>query len=99
METILAVSRAQVAPLKRMTVPRLELDAAWMDSVIALSLVDELDFMVVLYLIRESSNKYRNYVAHRIVDISPNLEALSVSGQRRIEIRYVPTSLDVSNEY
>ena len=54
------------------------------------------DSMVVFYWIHQSSNKYRDYVAHRIADINSNFEAVSAGGQRRIEIRYVPTAMNVA---
>ena len=94
--------------MKKMTVQRLELDAACMASQLALSLVDALDYtfsrvvlwtnsMIVLHWMRQPSNKYRNHVAHRIADVNSNLESLSASGQRLVEIRYVPTSLNVAD--
>lgn len=94
--------------MKKMTVPRLELNAACMASQLALSLVDALDYtfsrvvlwtdsMIVLHWIHQPSNKHRDYVAHRIADVNSNLESLSASGQRLVEIRYVPTSLNVAD--
>ena len=53
--------------------------------------------MIVMHWIRQPSNKYQDYVAHRIADVNSNLESLSASGQRLVEIRYVPTSLNVAD--
>ena len=90
-----------------MTIPRLELDAASM-AVKALTLIDELDyridmvtfwvdFMVVLHWIHQPSNRYRDYVAHRIVDIGEDLERLKEGGERKILVRYVPTSVNIAD--
>ena len=91
-----------------MTIPRLELDAACMAVMLALTLVEELDYgidmvtfwidsMVVLHWIQQPSNKYRDYVAHRIVDIGEDLKRLEAAGERRIQVKYVPTSVNIAD--
>ena len=65
----LVAARSRVASKKKMTIPRVELDAACMAVKLALTLVEELDFcidmvtfwidsMVVLHWIHQPSNKY-----------------------------------------
>ncbi|CAB4037965.1 ac transposable element-derived 5, partial [Paramuricea clavata] len=87
----LVAARSRVAPKKRMTIPRLELDAACMAVKLALTLIEELDYhitavtfwidsMVVLHWIHQPSNRYRDYVAHRIVDIGEDLKKLEADG-------------------
>ena len=107
-ECSLVVARSRVAPRKRMTIPRLELDAAGMATKLAITLVEELDYnissitfwidsMIVLYWIRQPSSNYRDYVAHRIVDITEDLKRLEENGQRKVEVRYVPTKENVAD--
>lgn len=104
----LVASRSRVAPKKRKTIPRLELDAACMAMKLALALVEELDYtismlkfwigsMVVLHWIRQPSSKYRDYVAHRIVDITDDLKSLKANGKRKVEVNYVPTKVNIAD--
>jgi hypothetical protein len=80
-----------------MTIPRLELDAACMAVKLALTLIEELDYditavtfwidaLVVLHWIHQPSNRYRDYVAHRIVDIGEDLKKLEANGERRVQV-------------
>ncbi|CAB4022425.1 hypothetical protein AC249_AIPGENE7361, partial, partial [Paramuricea clavata] len=104
----LVAARSRVAPKKRMTTPRLELDAACMAVKLALTLIEELDYhitavtfwidsMVVLHWIHQPSNRYRHYVAHRIVDIGEDLKKLEADGERRVQVKYVPTSVNIAD--
>ena len=43
------------------------------------------------------SNKYRNYVAHRIVDIGEDLKRQEAAGERKIQVKYVPTSVNIAD--
>ena len=91
-----------------MTIPRLELDTAGMATKLATTLVEELDYhissitfwidsMIVLYWICQPSCNYRDYVAHRIVDITDDLWKLEENRQRKVEVRYVPTKENVAD--
>ena len=104
----LVAARSRVAPKKRITILRLELDAACMAMKLALTVVEQLDYridmltfwidsMVVLHWIHQPSNKYRNYVAHKIVDIGEDLKRLEACGEREIQVKYVPTNVNVAD--
>ena len=73
-----------------------------------LTVVGELDYrihmltfwiasMVVLHWIHQPSNKYRDCVAHRIAHIGEDLKRLEACGERRIQVKYVPTNVNVAD--
>lgn len=78
--------KAKVAPLKHMTVPRLELQAAVLSSRLASSILNDLslkihqiyfwtDSMVVLSWIKSTNKRYKMFVGNRIGEISETTNA------------------------
>ena len=53
--------------------------------------------MVVLHWIYQPSNKYRDYVAHRIVDVVEDLKILEEGGKRTVRVGYVPTKINIAD--
>ncbi|XP_062709889.1 uncharacterized protein LOC134288601 [Aedes albopictus] len=94
-------SKAKVAPLKTVSIPRLELQAGVIGSRLAKTIkenhtlpikrtVYHSDSSTLLSWIRSDTRKYRQYVAVRVGEI---LEITDVS-----EWRWVPTKLNVADE-
>lgn len=94
-------SKAKVAPLKSLSIPRLELQAGVIGSRLAKSIRDNhtlpisrtvfhSDSTTLLSWIRSDTRKYRQYVAVRVGEI---LELSNVS-----DWRWVPTKLNVADE-
>lgn len=78
------VARTKLSPQKTISIPRLELDAFLMSVRLVKTTLKELnipistityftDSMIVLHWTKQPSNKYRDYVAHRISDIQSEL--------------------------
>ncbi|XP_062706264.1 uncharacterized protein LOC134287709 [Aedes albopictus] len=97
----LVASKAKVAPLKPLSVPRLELQAAVMGSRLMKTIADShsikiqrrfiwTDSNTVLLWIRSDARKYRQYVAVRVGEI---LDETNVQ-----EWRYVPSGLNVADD-
>ncbi|XP_055622051.1 uncharacterized protein LOC129765665 [Toxorhynchites rutilus septentrionalis] len=97
----LVSSKAKVAPLKQLSVPRLELQAAVLGTRMAKAIAENhtlrikkrfmwTDSTTVLDWLRSDSRKYRQYVAFRIGEI---LSKSSIE-----EWRWVPTKLNVADE-
>ncbi|XP_030022750.2 uncharacterized protein LOC115441955 [Manduca sexta] len=93
-------SKCRVAPIKHISVPRLELQAALMAARLAHAIIEEhrikptqtffwSDSTTVLYWIHNNSRNYKAYVAHRLGEI----DELSRGG----EWRYVPTKINIAD--
>ena len=102
----LVSSRVCVTPLKRITNPRLELDAARMGINLAATIVEEssvkvqrivlwTDSLICRHWLTQPSRRYKDYVAHRIVDFQQKVESLKQNGVN-VNIRYAPTEINVA---
>ncbi|XP_059053385.1 uncharacterized protein LOC131847753 [Achroia grisella] len=98
---VLISSKARVSPLKPISIPRLELQAALMASRLAITIKDShrkktastnfwTDSMTVLQWLRSDARCFKPFVAHRIGEM---LENSSVS-----EWRWVPTDMNVADD-
>ncbi|KAL1280049.1 hypothetical protein QQF64_014649 [Cirrhinus molitorella] len=78
--TRLVASKSRVAPIKTITLPRLELMGALIGARLASNLLKALnlqptqlymwsDSMIVIYWIRSSAQKWKQFVANRVVEI------------------------------
>ncbi|CAK1552938.1 unnamed protein product [Leptosia nina] len=94
-------AKARVAPLKMISIPRLELQAAVMGSRMASATLEEHDIKpeakffwtdskTVLTWLKTGARSYKPFVAHRIASVQENT---SLS-----EWRWVPTSLNVADD-
>ncbi|XP_074036850.1 uncharacterized protein isoform X1 [Leptinotarsa decemlineata] len=94
-------AKARVSPLKPISIPRLELQAAVMGSRLLCTILKEIDFPVdssflwtvsktVLCWIKGDGRNYKQFVAHRIGEI----QDLTVATQWK----YVPGKLNVADE-
>lgn len=103
----LVSSRVRVTPLKRVTIPRLELDAVRMGINLAATIVEEssvkvqrivlwTDSLICRHWLTQPSRRYKDYVAHRIVDFQEKVESLEQNGVN-VNIRYVPTEINVAD--
>ena len=103
----LVSSRVCVTPLKRITNPRLELDAARMGINLAATIVEEssvkvqrivlwTDSLICRHWLTQPSRRYKDYVAHRIVDFQQKVESLEQNGVN-VNIQYVPTEINVAD--
>ena len=95
------MSKTRVAPLKPISIPRLELQAAVMGSRLATCIKDGhaidvgqvyywTDSRTVLCWIRSDARRYKQFVSHRVGEI---LEASEVS-----EWHWIPTALNVADD-
>ncbi|XP_033226851.1 uncharacterized protein LOC117179303 [Belonocnema kinseyi] len=95
------MSKSRVAPLKPLTIPRLELQAAVMGSRLAETIITQhtlkirkrifwTDSTTVLNWIRSDARKYQPFVAHRLAEV---LDLTSVN-----EWRWVPTKINVADD-
>ncbi|XP_055918440.1 uncharacterized protein LOC129950533 [Eupeodes corollae] len=100
-ETALIGAKTRVAPLKALTIPRLELQAALLGARFAKSIIDShgitfksryfwSDSKTVLCWLRSDHRRYRQYVAFRVSEI---LELTDVT-----EWRWIPTHMNVADE-
>lgn len=100
-ETIQVMAKAKVAPLKIVTIPRLELQAALLGARLANTVVREhswkarriiywSDSKTVLHWIRNDRKKYTPFVAHRLAEIAELTQAE--------DWRWVPTTLNVADD-
>jgi len=105
----LVSSHVHVTPLKRITIPRLELDAARMGINLAATIVEEssvkvqrivlwTDSLICSHWLTQPSRRYKDYVAHRVVDFQQKVESLEQNGVN-VNIWYVPTEINVAVSY
>ncbi|XP_036347004.1 uncharacterized protein LOC118756341, partial [Rhagoletis pomonella] len=94
-------AKSRCAPLKGMTIPRLELQAAVLGSRLQKSVVEYHDFNIhrivlwsdsktVLLWIRSTTREYKQFVAGRIAEIIPSTNPL--------QWRWLPSSLNVADD-
>ena len=94
----LVLSRVRVTSLKRIIIPRLALDAARMGINLAATIVEEssvkvqrivlwTDSLICRHWLTQPSRRYKDYVAHRIVDFQQKVESLEQNGVN-MNIRY-----------
>lgn len=100
-QVTLAAAKARVAPMKPLTVPRLELQAALIGARLASSIKRQqgwepektvywTDSRTVWHWIRNDSVRYTPYVAHRLGEIAETTDAS--------QWRWVPTALNVADD-
>ncbi|XP_072930770.1 uncharacterized protein [Epargyreus clarus] len=101
-ETIQVMAKAKVAPLKLLTIPRLELQAALIGARMANTIVREhscwkpkrviywSDSRTVLQWIRNETKKYTPFVSHRLAEIAELTHTE--------DWRWVPTTLNVADD-
>lgn len=99
----LVASKSRVAPLKRMTLPRLELMGAVIAARLGSTLMKALqldktqlrlwtDSMIVLHWIRSSAHKWKQFVANRVTEIQTLTDPQAWShGKGRINPADLPT--------
>ena len=103
----LVSSRVRVTPLKRITIPRLEVDAVRMGINLAATIVEEssvkvqmivlwTDSLICRHWLTQPSRRYKDYVAHRIVDFQEKVESLEQNCVN-VNIQYVPTEINVAD--
>ncbi|XP_055699184.1 uncharacterized protein LOC129799382 [Phlebotomus papatasi] len=96
----LVCARSRVAPLKQMSIPRMELQAAVLCVRLAKTIREFLevridnvvfwsDSMTVLKWIRNDNRRFKDFVAHRLGEIEENSEVKSW--------RWVPTKMNVAD--
>ncbi|XP_017465319.1 PREDICTED: uncharacterized protein LOC108358465 [Rhagoletis zephyria] len=94
-------AKSRCAPLKGMTIPRLELQAAVLGSRLQKSVVEYHDFNIhrivlwsdsktVLLWIRSTTREYKQFVAGRIAEI--------ISSTNPLQWRWLPSSLNVADD-
>ena len=98
-------SKTRVAPTKMLSIPRLELQRfilgiRWAQTMIKslnrikfLSVYHWTDSSNVLSWIESEERKYSVFVAHRVSEIQEYVEQ-----QKNVEIRYVPTKMNIADE-
>ena len=100
-DTRFVTAKSRVAPLKRLTVPRLELQAAVMATRLNASVVNELrmtvektifltDSMIVLAWIRSQARTYKPFVSARVGEVQSNSDPN--------QWRHVPGSLNPADD-
>jgi len=103
----LGSSRVRVTPLKGITIPRLELDAARMGINLAATIVEESSFkvqrivlwtdsLICRHWLTQPNRRYKDYVAHRIIDFQQKGESLE-QNVVNMNIRYISTEINVAD--
>ena len=54
------------------------------------------DSLICRHWLTQSSRRYKDYVAHRIVDFQERVESLEQNGLK-MDVRYVPTEVNVAD--
>ena len=96
-----------VTPLKKQTIPRLELDALRIGINLATTISEESDIevrrvvfwtysIICKYWLTQPSRRYKDYVAHRIVDLLEKTESLAQKGLA-VEVRYVRSEMNAAD--
>jgi transposase InsO family protein len=100
-DTAFVMAKAKVAPMKPLSIPRMELQAAVMNVRLACFIQEEIEIKVnkivywsdsstVLSWVRSDGNKFHQFVAHRIGEIQECSNAN--------QWRWVPTALNPADE-
>ncbi|CAG9127517.1 unnamed protein product [Plutella xylostella] len=100
-KTALITSKARVSPLKPVSIPRLELQAALIASRIVISIKEQhrqkptqtfcwTDSMTVLHWIRSDARNFKPFVAHRLGEILENTIP--------VNWRWLPTKVNVADD-
>lgn len=100
----LVSARTLVTPLKRQTIPRLELDALRIGINVAATIVKECDVevkrlvlwtdsIICKHWLTQPSRWYKDFVAHRIVNFQERVESIEQKGVD-VAARYVPSELN-----
>ena len=109
-ECKLKAAKARVAPLKHLSIPRLEMMGAVIAVRLAETIVKELDTpihriifwsdsAIVLQWLQKSSNCFHTFVGNRVAEIDDMLACLkAVFGEQNICFRYVPTALNPADD-
>ena len=95
------ISKSRVAPLKRLTIPRLELQGAVLASRLCKTIVEEsrfkfdkvvlfLDSKIVLAWMRSEARKFKTFVSVRVGEIQSNTNPA--------QWKYVPGELNVADD-
>jgi len=90
-DVTLISAHTRVTPLKKQTIPRLELNALRMGINLATTISEESDIevkrvvfwtdsIICKYWLTQPSRRYKDYVAHRIVDFLEKTESLGQKG-------------------
>ncbi len=107
-ECRLIAAKARVAPLKRLTIPRLELMGAVVAVRLAETLINELetpihrvifwsDSAIVLQWLQKSSNCFHTFVGNRVAEVDDTLARLKeMFGEENVYFRYIPSALKPS---
>ena len=107
-ECRLIAAKARVAPLKRLTIPRLELMGAVVAVHLAETLINELetpihrvifwsDSAIVLQWLQKSSNCFHTFVGNRVAEVDDTLARLKeMFGEENVYFRYIPSALKPS---
>jgi hypothetical protein len=109
-ECKLIAAKARVAPLKRLSIPRLELMGPVVAVRLAETLINELethihrvilwsDSAIVLQWLQKSSNCFHTFVGNRVAEIDDTLARLKeMFGEGNAYFRYIPSALNPADD-